>query len=374
MKLIFYFFIFVIYCINHTKDENMKQEEPKSNFQKFLNFIVKGFRNFARIGRIFKFEKVFAGTAPEKLDEFYFSEKERTFLYKLAQLSYQTYKIGDFDSQQIENEYHFSINQYLDENKIWNKKNINSESFTIFSTKTAFITNSLKGIIYTSGDTTAIAFKGTSLSILGFDSSNTSRNDKSFNNIIFNCKPDITQMYKMLYIEDAKRIYLEVRERFPNNKIILTGHSMGATIASIVGHIVNEYVVAFASPGDRKIITSLNLPENKIKEHKKQSVISNLFHRLETNTIHIGDCGDSIYRGVCDGNINICKLIGYNIKTRCHSGKMLCFNKNQNLNVFKHPIFSIIYNLSNKSIDFSEIDQSQCENTECQQINKKLLY
>lgn len=342
--------------------------ENDSGIKRFLGILVCGLKNIAKIGRIFRFNSLFFRDPDEKLDKFKFTPKERRFLSKLAQLAQQTYSIGDFNDIKVENT---GINS-LSDRKILDHLS-NENNISVSDEKTAFITNSLKGIVFTSETTTAIAFKGTSLTFLGIDSSNTSKKDKFFDNVVFNCDPNLQNMKDILYLEAAQRIYQQMKHRYPQNKIVLTGHSMGAAIASIIGQKNNEYVVAFASPGDKRITKTLNLITNKKETKEPRSMIQNLFYRLDTNIVHIGDCSDAIYRGACNGSIDVCKIAGYNIKTRCHTGRKFCINKNTNFSLLRHPATTIVESFKKTDVDFYEIDQTDCDIKECKKGESKIF-
>lgn len=356
------FFVIVLTILSKSVDFGIEEsnDENESGIKRFLSFLIGGLKNIARIGRMLKFNRLFFRDPGEELVRIRFTPKEQKFISKLAQLAYQTYFIGDFNDIKIE---------LVEEDALSDEKNVGHQSedgiLSVLDEKTAFITDSLKGIVFTSETTTAIAFKGTSLTFLGIESSNTSEKDKYFDNIVFDCEPNMQNLKDILYIDAAQRIYEQVKHRFPQNKIVLTGHSMGAAIASIIGHKNNEYVVAFASPGDRRIIKTLNLSENKKETKEPRTMIQNLFHKLDTNIIHIGECGDAIFRGACNGSIDVCRISGYNIKTRCHTGRKFCINKNTTFSLLKHPSYTLVKSFEGIAWDLYEINQDGCEINEC---------
>lgn len=359
-------------------------DHSDSGIKRLLNFIVRGLKNLARIGRILKMNQLFFRSAPEPLTQFRFTPKERKLIYKLAQIVRQTYLIGDFDDIEVVSDFselkNDTYNSSTDSSSSSERETARSEEFQVFAEplqsknkqnlddKTAFITDSLKGIIYTSENTTVIAFKGTSLTLLGLDSSNTAKRDKEFDNLVFDCHPDPSKLKNILYIDAAQRVYDQIKHHFPKNKIILTGHSMGAAIASIIGHRNNEYVVSFASPGDRRIIRAFDLSSSKVESKEPRSVLKNLFHKIGTNTLHFGHCNDSIYRGTCNGPIDVCKLAGYDIKTRCHTGRKFCIGETSNFTLLKHTATSIVEALRKPHWDTFEVDQTDCDKNECDLI------
>lgn len=362
--------IFAILFIKAQEKEDSSNKDSKNNsiLKYVLGLLINGIKNIHRISKSFTINNLFFKDPKEQIEPFKFTKKEKKILFTLAQLANQAYKIGDFREFNLQENFFKSIKN---SKKSKYEQNARFESFEVFEEKTAFITDSLKGIIYTYDNTTAIAFKGTSLSILGIDTSNTSQTDKKFNNVVFNCKPNLNEIKKALYIEAAQRIYTQVKQRNPENKIILTGHSMGAAIASIIGYRNNEYVVAFASPGEKRLIKKLGYPQKTKKTSEPRSVLQNLFHRIGSNTIHLGDCTDSIYRGACNGSIDVCKLAGYNIETRCHSGRKFCYNKQNGFSILTHSMSSILKNLTKNKEKFFEINQKSCDDEECKNIGLK---
>ena len=65
-------------------------------------------------------------------------------------------------------------------------------------------------------------------------------------------------------IIDAKKFYKNIKNTFPNKKIIFTGHSLGGSIAQIMSYETNCDAVTFAAYGTRKILSTEKIPENVI--------------------------------------------------------------------------------------------------------------
>jgi putative lipase involved disintegration of autophagic bodies len=73
-----------------------------------------------------------------------------------------------------------------------------------------------------------------------------------------------------------------MRIAYPDAEILLTGHSLGDSVAALTAYTLNYSCVAFNAPPDRLPASSLN---------------------LDTNTkrvLHYGSEGDSIFRGRCN--------------------------------------------------------------------------
>lgn len=364
--MIVYVYIAIIQCLIFEQQDVRNNNHiviSDTSFKDIVNFFLDGFKNLARIGRIIKWEKVFFKTPTNRIKELSINEDEKLLLYKLAILSSLTYMVDDYAGQELLDHYSTQIDNYR---KRYNIRNVsadlkNTGIFEIIQSNKQISQNSLKSVVFANNKITIIAYKGTSPQLFGYNTDDTSENDKYFDNIAFDCNTTIKQITRLFYLHDAKRIYLNMKQRFPNNQIILTGHSMGAAIASIIGNIYNEYVVAFGTPGDEHIVKKFI----KQKHKKQNSTTFGLFKKMNSNVLHFGDCNDVIYRGVCDGFIDVCRLSGYNIKTKCHSGRTLCFDNTGRLSILKHTIHNIVEKLKLANLKMYEIDETDCYKNDC---------
>lgn len=175
-----------------------------------------------------------------------------------------------------------------------------------------------------------MAFKGTTLS-LGM-TRGTSKKDKSLDKILYSkcdeddedCKEQKRRAFSGIgYFEDAVEILNIVRFINDEENIILTGHSMGGTLASLVGVKYNLPVIAFSSAGDAHIANILGLYSN-VKEHD--------------NVVHIGMCSDVVFRGECNKRYSPCNILGYKIETKCHMGRSFCIKDGNNGSLIYHSI------------------------------------
>jgi lipase ATG15 len=170
------------------------------------------------------------------------------------------------------------------------------------------------------GNSLVLAIKGTSLNILGFELGETSANDKEMVNIMFNtCKrrsegghrnEDCAYIKKvnfdkLHYLSDLRIVVDSIKHLYPGKEVILTGHSLGGALAALLSMIYKFKCITFASPGEEYFSKILNL------------------HKGESDIAHYGMCNDSIYTGKCD---KLCKILGYKINTKKHSGKVYCIN------------------------------------------------
>lgn len=156
-------------------------------------------------------------------------------------------------------------------------------------------------------DTLVISIKGTSLS---------SSNDKDNDNIMFSCccgfpcknstcdRQQLTTSLPTLYVGLVLETYRLVAEHYPGKEILFTGHSLGASIASIAGMQTCSKVVAFSSPPEALFTKRIGLKHNCQGEHTR-------------NIFHFGYEYDPIFKGTCG---LLCKVAGYNMDSKCHHG------------------------------------------------------
>ena len=152
--------------------------------------------------------------------------------------------------------------------------------------------------------------------------------------------------YINIALDIVEKIKKEIDTDFKN--IIFTGHSLGGTIATIMGILYNKTSIAFQSPGDKHYLHLIGL-----KAHK--------------NTYHFGHNADPIFMGTCG---NTCWTFGYNIYTKCHSGYTCLYNAKEKLgyteSILNHRIDYIIKNVLPHWIsDFPEcIQNDECSDCE----------
>ncbi|KAG5859873.1 putative lipase [Encephalitozoon hellem] len=175
-----------------------------------------------------------------------------------------------------------------------------------------------------------IAFKGTTLSVMGVGIGKTSRKDKLLDRILYSiCKDKgceeekIREFESIGYFRDALKIVDSIKKMYHEDKPILVGHSLGGTIASLLGIRNNLPVIAFSSPGDAHIASILGLYD---------------IARHYSNIVHVGMCNDVVFRGECSRPYSPCNILGYSIETRCHVGRSLCIQDGGWDSLIYHPI------------------------------------
>jgi lipase ATG15 len=166
--------------------------------------------------------------------------------------------------------------------------------------------------------------------------------DKGTFNCCKSCYQNSTS-FSLNYINIAQDIIEKIKKDIDIDfrNVIFTGHSLGGTIATIMGIIYNKTSIAFQSPGDKHYLDLIGL-----KAHK--------------NTYHFGHDADPLFMGTCG---NTCWTFGYNIYTKCHSGYTCLYNAKEKLgyteSILNHRIDYIIKNvLPHWENDFPECIQN----------------
>jgi lipase ATG15 len=150
--------------------------------------------------------------------------------------------------------------------------------------------------------------------------------------------------FSLNYINIAKDIIEKIKDNIDFENVIFTGHSLGGTIATIMGILYNKTSISFESPGDKHYIDLIGL-------------------KAHSGTYHFGHDADPIFLGNCG---NTCWTFGYNIYTKCHSGYTCTYNAKEKLgyseSILNHRIDYIIKNI----IPHWENDFPECvQNTNC---------
>lgn len=253
--------------------------------------------------------------------------------------------------------------------------------------------NTVKSFHFYNKDTNIISFKGTT-TLIGLQEDgefvhhyykqhilSSSHNDKFNDNLYFSCcfykqsnlfnsssctcemsndkhvcckscyKDSID--YILNYINLAKEIVEKIKDNIDFNNVIFTGHSLGGTLATIMGILYNKTSISFQSPGDKHYLDLIGL------------------HAHE-NTFHFGHNADPIFLGTCG---NTCWTFGYNLYTKCHSGFSCIYDAKEKLgyteSILNHRIDSIIKNI----IPHWENDFPECvQNKECSDCENWVYY
>ena len=255
--------------------------------------------------------------------------------------------------------------------------------------------DTVKSYLFTNMDRSinVISFKGTSLywllqekeqekekeQELMVNITSTSRNDKANDNLYFSCcfykhnnifseckdcdgtsqEPlscckscyKTSTMYELNYMNIADTIIQNVRQHvdFDNSIVIFTGHSLGGTLASMMGLMYNKLTVAFQSPGDKHYIDLIGLGD-----------------RNSDHIYHFGHDADPLFVGNCG---KTCSGLGYYVDAKCHVGNTCLFKAKEKLgyteSILNHRIDYVMKHIiPNWQSDFPECVKQDC--TDCE--------
>lgn len=148
------------------------------------------------------------------------------------------------------------------------------------------------------------------------------------------------------YINYIYKIMENVNKRVTeDSKIVFTGHSLGGTLATLAGVIYNKPAVSFQSPGDIHYFTRIGF----INEFNRSNF---------SNIYQFGHNGDPLFMGDCD---TTCRLLGYNVNTKCHVGKSCLYDSKKKLNIYESILNHRIEYVINTIIPKWENDFPECK-------------
>ncbi|KAJ8472665.1 hypothetical protein ONZ45_g16569 [Pleurotus djamor] len=130
---------------------------------------------------------------------------------------------------------------------------------------------------------------------------------------------------------------------YPTANIWLVGHSLGGSLASLLGATYGYPAVAFEAPGERLAASRLHIPlPPPLPDHH-----SNISLRTAPLPVtHVYHTADPIPQGACTGPFSACAQGGYALETRCHLGKSIVYDSvnvlGWRVDVRKHIIREVI--------------------------------
>lgn len=230
-------------------------------------------------------------------------------------------------------------------------------------------------------DTVVIALKGTSgAGVPGAGEDETTNNDKLNDNLLFLCccarvsylwstvcdcyekaytcnqdclEKELTR--KDRYYQAVLDIYRNVSAIYPPEqyKVWLTGHSLGGSLASLLGRTYGLPVVAYEAPGELLATQRLHLPQPPG------------YPMYMEHIYHVGNTADPIFMGVCNGVSSTCNAAGYAMETACHTGKLCVYDvvtdKGWSVNVLNHRIHTVVDEIILKYNETAEcVEQPPC--------------
>ncbi|KAF7981075.1 hypothetical protein HWV62_35560 [Athelia sp. TMB] len=217
-----------------------------------------------------------------------------------------------------------------------------------------------RGHVFVSEDnsTVVISIKGTSAGWLAGGGGPTVKKDQLNDNLLFSCccarvgptwstvcdcyaggyKCDLTCVQNSL-IEDSTfysvgtNLYNNITYMYPESNIWLIGHSLGGSLASLLGSTFGAPVVAFEAPGETMASKRLHLPSPPSTQH-----ITHVYHTA-----------DPLAMGTCNGVTSVCSLGGYAMESRCHNGNVLRYDtvseKGWSVRIGTHAITLVVEKL-----------------------------
>jgi len=219
-----------------------------------------------------------------------------------------------------------------------------------------------RGHIFVSTDesTVVLSIKGTSAGIFG-GGGPTVRKDKKNDNLLFSCccarvdwtwttvcdcygggwKCDqecVEQSLQedSLFYSIGTNLYNNLTYLYPHANVWLIGHSLGGSLAGLLGVTFGVPVVTFEAPGEKMAAGRLHLPSPPSTQH-----VTHLYHTA-----------DVIAMGACTGVLSSCGIAGYAMESRCHQGKTILYDTMTKLNwsadVRTHRIGVVIDQLLSK--------------------------
>ncbi|KIW66776.1 hypothetical protein PV04_06071 [Phialophora macrospora] len=213
----------------------------------------------------------------------------------------------------------------------------------------------LRGHIFTDklNKTVIVAFKGTTID----PGHHWTSKDRLNDNLLFSCccatqRPDpfwygrvcdcrtdyfqcnstcLTQelVQEDRYYSTALAIMHNVSTWYPNASVWTIGHSLGGSIASLMGLRFNIPSVSIEAPPQRLAAERLRLALPP-----------------RSADYHIGNTADPIFMGACNGYFSSCSVAGFAFESQCHTGKRCVYDtvqdKGWRLSIANHRINVVI--------------------------------
>ncbi|GAB1517986.1 Putative lipase atg15 [Rhizoctonia solani] len=108
-------------------------------------------------------------------------------------------------------------------------------------------------------------------------------------------------------LNDNLGLYANLTAMYPGANIWLTGHSLGGSLAALLGATFGVPTVTFESPGERLASTRLHIPSPPGMPSSDHPIT------------HVWHTGDPIPDGRCVGPTSLCAKAGYALETRCRN-------------------------------------------------------
>lgn len=155
-----------------------------------------------------------------------------------------------------------------------------------------------------------------------------------FNQCDSNCLTSVL-LQNDTYYDAALYMFNEFQSRYPGAAFWTTGHSLGGSLASLIGMTLNIPAVTFEAPPERLPAQRMGLiPAPTTERH---------------TAYHFGNTGDPIYMGECNGLLSACAIWGFVFDSKCSTGSRCEYDtrkdKGWSSNVGNHRINYVIENV-----------------------------
>lgn len=195
--------------------------------------------------------------------------------------------------------------------------------------------------------TAVISMKGTSLPFV--DPRGSISNDKLNDNLLFSCccgqggrwlwhqvcscqtdyhvgnstclTEEIRQ--KTRYYHLALHIFHNVTEMYPKSDVWLVGHSLGGSVASLLGYTIGAPAVTFEAAAEAMAAFRLGLPTPpgfRLGNNTEDMEV------WKSGTYHFGHTADDIFMGRCNAWNSVCTIGGYAMEAKCHTGSICTYD------------------------------------------------
>ncbi|KAL6305303.1 alpha/beta-hydrolase [Sparassis latifolia] len=227
-------------------------------------------------------------------------------------------------------------------------------------------------------NTVVLAIKGTTLQ------GPTSKKDKFNDNLLFSCccaRVDLSWIFSTvcrcyaykwrcdntclrdalvqdsLFYNIGVGLVNNLTDLYPTANIWLVGHSLGGSLASLLGTTFGLPSVAFESPGERLAAQRLHLPLPPSSDSVTaygSAPVTHVYHNA-----------DPIPQGACTGPYSLCTQAGYALETRCHLGRSIVYDTVGKLgwrvDVATHRIAQVITKVIEADLDSGWVGEDGIE-------------
>ena len=131
---------------------------------------------------------------------------------------------------------------------------------------------------------------------------------------------------------------------YPNSTLLVVGHSLGGSLASLMGSTLNIPAVTFEAVPERIAAERIGL-----LPIQTNTMVPDPSKTNRALAWHFGNTADPVYMGSCNGFLSSCALAGYVCQSECFSGKRCVYNtvqdKGWRMSIANHRINYVIDNV-----------------------------